>query len=135
MFCQSPSLLVVRFDLNPDGTAAITTIFSTIDTSGRVKPQSTTSRSVDSIEVNHFLRSVEYADFWSMPEIKNENSALPKYDAGSSRWVFEGVRDGGYHVVFRQGPEANRFTEMAQVLARDLAKLTGSAIPRAVPQH
>ena len=77
------------------------------------------------------MKPMEYAHFWSMPTTKRQTSTLPKYDAAPSQWVFKGARNGAYHMVIRKGPQPNRFNEMVQVLAKDLARLPDAATPRA----
>ncbi|HUJ31362.1 MAG TPA: hypothetical protein VLY23_08790 [Candidatus Acidoferrum sp.] len=46
-------------------------------------------------------------------------------------WLFEGIREGKYHVVYRHLPEPSSFTEMVHLLAKDLAKLDDSWVPKA----
>ncbi len=138
MFCQRPSLIVVRLDLKPDGSATITTTLATIDTSSRVKLGDRTHHTVGAKEVNQYLAFVEKSDFWSMASTKEPPSEkvpyiLPTYDAGLSQWVFEGVRHGAYHVVFREGPQPSRFTDMVRMLAKDLANLDDASVPLALP--
>jgi hypothetical protein len=45
-------------------------------------------------------------------------------------WLFEGVRDGSYHVVYRHSPDPGPFTQMVGFLAKNLAKVDDSWIPR-----
>ena len=94
-----------------------------------------TQRTATREEVDQFFRTIEKAGFWSMPTAEPENPnpdrRAIKLDAGN--WVFEGVRGGAYHVVFREGPEPSPFTEMVRFLAKDLAKVDESAVPRALP--
>jgi hypothetical protein len=135
MFCQYPTLLVVRLQLRPDGSGAVTTVLSTIEVSGQVTVGDKATRMVGVPEVKHFLTSIEWAHFWSMPSTKPPTSNLPRYDLYLSQWVVEGVRSGTYHAVFREGPEPNRFTDMVLILTKDLANLSGAAVPRPVPSQ
>jgi hypothetical protein len=135
MFCQYPGLLVVRLQLRPDGSGAVTTVLSTIDVSGQVTVGDKAARMVGAPQVKRFLASIEWAHFWSMPSTKPQTSNLPRYDAALSQWVVEGVRSGTYHAVFREGPEPNRFTDMVLILTKDLANLSGAAVPRPMPSR
>jgi hypothetical protein len=125
---QSGQMLAVRLSLNPDGSARI----FTREESGTPRVLHRTEKSVPAAGVNKFLQLVEKASFWSMPAIEPENSDARRkaYKMDASTWVFDGVRTGGYHVVFRQGPEPSPFTEMVHFLEKDLAKLDESVIPR-----
>lgn len=133
MFCQRPCLLVVRVDLKLDGSAAITTTLSAVDSAGVVKAGDRTNRTVSAKEVDRFLGSIERANFWTMPSNEQLDPSVLRFDLAASRWVFEGARGGAYHVVFRQGPELSAFTEMVRLLAKDMAKLDNPAVPHAFP--
>ena len=50
-----------------------------------------------------FLRSVERAKFWAMPDTKDD------LGVDGSRWVLEGVKDGRYHLVDRFTPTTGEF--------------------------
>lgn len=133
MDCGRPNLLVVRLNLNPDGSASVAIRSATLYLSGQPSATSKSQHEVTGAEVSHFSRLVEKASFWTMPTDEPENSnthiTLEKNDAG--HWVFEGVRAGAYHVVFREGPEISPFTNMVRFLAKDLAQLDETAIPQA----
>ena len=131
MYCQRPDILVIRLSLKPEWNAAITTTTATSDIHGKVTVKDRTERTTSARELDGFFRLVEKAAFWSMPSSQEDNSGLPKYDAALSQWVFEGARNGTYHVVFREGPEQSPFTDMVRFLAKDLAKLDGAAVPHA----
>lgn len=131
--CQTPNLLVLRISVKSNGTAAVSSILATLDASGKPTVGDRAQYAANAADVNHFLRCVEKAAFWSMPTSDRENSKTAKMDAAASRWVFEGASKGNYHVVFREGPEEGPFTEMGRFLAKDLAKLSDAAVPRASP--
>lgn len=133
MGCQRPNFLVVRFSLKPDASPVIATITSNVDVSGRPTLPDKTQKTVTASEAKQFLQMVQAADFWSMPSNEQRNPQTYRMDATASQWVFEGVHGGSYHVVFREGPRASPFTEMARFLAKDLAKLDDSAVPRPFP--
>jgi hypothetical protein len=132
LYCQKPNLLVVRLTLSPDGTVKITTTKATLPISGLPVIGDKTQLTAIGTEVDPFFRLIEKADFWSMPTNVEKNPKVAKMDAAASRWVFEGVRGGTYHVVFREGPEPGPFTNMVRFLAKNLAKLDDSAVPRAI---
>jgi hypothetical protein len=120
-------MLAVRLSLNPDGSARI---FAT-EESGTPRVVHRTQKSASVANVHKFLRRVEKADFWSMLPIEPDRPDAPRrvYKMDASIWVFEGVRNGNYHVVLRRAPESSAFTQMVDFLIEDLAKLDESAIP------
>jgi hypothetical protein len=128
---QTGRTLAVRLSLNPDGSARI----FTAEEFGTPRSLHRTENNVAPTDVNRLLQLVDRGRFWSMATIEPENRDLPRraYKTDASTWVFEGVRNAGYHVVLRRGPEPGRFTEMVRFLLRDLAKLDESAIPRTFP--
>jgi hypothetical protein len=135
MYCQRPDILVIRLSLKPEWNAAITTTTAASDIHGKVTVKDRKERTTSARELDGFFTLVEKAAFWSMPSSQQDNSGLPKYDAALSQWVFEGARNGTYHVVFREGPEPSPFTDMVCFLARDLAKLDEPTVPRPYGAH
>jgi hypothetical protein len=133
--CQSPNLLVLRISVRSDGNAAVSSTLATVDGSGKPTVGGRSERSASAADLNHFLRCVERAGFWSMPTTLQEKNKTANMDGAASRWVFEGATKGNYHVVFREGPQEGPVTEMARVLAKDLAKLDDAAVPRAIPSQ
>ena len=128
---QHGYVLAVRISVNPDGSAAITSV----EESGTPTVLHRTQPSVSSVDVKEFLRMVENSKFWSMPAMEEENPDPRRrvYKLDASACVFEGVRNGSYHVVFRQGPEPSPFTEMVSFLAKNLARLDKPTISHASP--
>lgn len=128
---QTGYVVVVRLSLNADGSA---TTISTVQP-GVPGVRHKTQNSVCDADVKKFVQMVENANFWSMPTIEQENPKAGRraYKMDASTWVFEGVRNGSYHVVSRRGPEQSPFTEMVRFLAKDLAKLDEPSVPRAYP--
>jgi hypothetical protein len=126
---QTGRMLAVRLSLNPDSSARI----SAAEESGTPRVLHRTKNSASAADVNKFLQLVEKAGFWSMSASEPENPDARRrvYKMDVSTWTFEGVHNGRYHVVFRSGPEQSPFTDMVHFLARDLAKLDESVIPRA----
>lgn len=129
---QTGRMLSVRLSLNADGTAKV----FTTEESGTPRKLSKTENGVAAADVRRFLNRVEKADFWSMPTLEAEESSPgPKpYKMDASPWVFEGVRNGHYHVVMRSSPESSVFTEMVGFLAKQIAKLDDSSVPHALPR-
>jgi hypothetical protein len=78
-----------------------------------------TVRDAPASDVKIFLQMVQRADFWSMRSIEKKDF----YVLDADTWVFEGVRNGSYHVVLRHGPITSSFTDMVRFLTRNLAKL------------
>jgi hypothetical protein len=125
---QHGYVLVVRILLNPDGGAEVIAI----EESGKPDALQRTQNRLSGADVKKFLQLVEKADFWTMPA-ENPDPRRKAYKFDASPWVFEGVRNGSYHVVRRLSPNSSPFTEMVRFLAKDLAKLDDSAIPHAYP--
>jgi hypothetical protein len=128
---QHARFIVVRLLQKKDGSIQITTI----EQSASPVVDRRAQYSASDIECQKFLNLVETTRFWSMPTVEqwgSKNGPRP-YQFDSSTWVFEGVRNGKYHVVIRDGPKPSPFTEMVRFLAKDLGKLDESVIPRALP--
>ena len=123
---QHGSLLAIRLSLNSDGGGAIT---STVQPPMPAVLQRT-QLNVSDADGKKFLQMVENSKFWSMPTQENPDPHRRMYKMDASWWVFEGVRNGSYHVVFRRGPETSAFAEMVSFLANDLTEFGESAIPR-----
>lgn len=121
--------LIVRISFEPDGTARIET---TVQSNAIGSPHKA-EISVSTDNAKGFLRMVDKSDFWEMPSLRpdNESEKGKVYKPDSDIWIFEGVRNGGYHVVFRRGPDSSPFTEMVEFLAKNLAGLDDTTIPHA----
>lgn len=137
---QSGRSLAVRLIVNPDGSGKIFLAdrFVARDASkGDSHVLRKAEVDVSTEDVNRLLMKIEKAEFWSMPSEEPETSDERKgiYMRDSDTYVFEGVRRGNYHVAVRRGPEGGPFEEMIAFLARDLAHLTGTAIPPHQPSH
>jgi len=127
MASQRWVVLAVRLSFNADGTASVTSIVE----SGPPAVLHRTQNSVSVEDAKKFMQMLEKAGFWAMPSMEQEKpSKGPKaYKLDASPRIFEGVRNGRYHVVPRLSPESSPFTEMVRFLTRDLAKLDESVIP------
>lgn len=132
--------LAVRMCVNPDGSAKIFVadwflVRYSLNESSRVIRTSQTTASETAVA--RFLETVEEANFWAMrpdtpvPTDSKGRPTLIVLDA--DRYVFEGVRNGNYHVVTRWWQDSPPFSEMVDSLVMDLARLRGSAIPRRQP--
>jgi hypothetical protein len=127
-------ILTIRLSLAPDGSARITTIKASIDRWTEFHKAELTA-SADATK--KFLKMVGDADFWSLPLVE----PLPPPGPGGRRpytmdgeiWLFEGARNGSYHVIYRHSPKVGRLTDMVQFLAKDLAKLNDGWIAEASP--
>jgi len=122
MGCRGPHLLVVRFSLDSNGNAAITTTIAALHLPGPPTVSEHAQRTATREEVDQFFQAIDKADFWSMPATEPQNPdpnrRVIKLDA--ARMVFEGARRGAYHVVFREGPEPSAFTDMVRFVAKVL---------------
>jgi len=128
------NFLVIRFSLNSDGTATVVKFLVpraanplTAGSPNRVE------ESVSAADTAKFLQLVDEAGFWAMPTVQPPSPTPPKYYVfDGAFWVFEGVRDGAYHVVYRLNPNASPFTEMVRFLGKDLAGLNEREVPRGI---
>lgn len=135
LYCNKINLLVIRLTMSSDGTGSITTTISTIGSSGVPIVSNRSQRIATQAETEQFSRSLEKSEFWSMPTNDLSRPTAYNMDAAASHWVFEGVRSGAYHVVFREGPEQSPFTEMVIFFAKNLSKLEDSLAPRVFPSQ
>jgi hypothetical protein len=115
-------VLVVRLSLNPDGSARVITV----DQSGKPPEVHRTERTAPAAEVKRFFELIEKANFWSTSTISHEKGQV--YDGVP--WIFEGLRDGKYHVVIRDNWPSSLSSELLRYLTIDLGKLDPSEIPR-----
>jgi hypothetical protein len=125
-------LLTIRLSINPDGSAQITTIEGGFQSTEFHKTQLTASAD----DTKKFLQMITTADFWTMPLAEPLPPPGPDgrrpYKMDGTIWLFEGVQAGNYHVVYRHSPGRGPFTRMVDFLARDLAKIDESWIPKAM---
>jgi hypothetical protein len=111
---RKPHVLAVRVSINSDGTARVVAV----EQSGTPPTLHRKERTATAGEVKKFLQLVDKADFWSMPAIEYRKG----FYTDSDTWVFEGVRNGTYHVVMRDGGQSRPFVDMVLFLVRDLLK-------------
>jgi hypothetical protein len=125
------SFRVIRFSLNSDGTATVVKFLlpRAINPSATVKPNKV-DVNVSAEDAAKFRALVDSSGFSAMPTVEPPNPTPPKYYVfDGAFWVFEGLRGGTYHVVYRVNPNAGPFTEMVHFLAKDLAGLNEREIP------
>lgn len=119
---RGSQLLVVRLSLNPDGSAKVVTV----DQSGKPPAVHRTERAASAADVKKFLELIEKTNFWS--------TSTKRQDGGYTRdgvpWIFEGLRDGKYHVVMRDEWPSSLSSELLRYLTIDLGKVDASGIPR-----
>src|SRR5277367_1228431 len=129
---QTGKFLAVRLSVNPDGSAEVTSI---VVRYGNPPVINRTQQYVSNADVNIFLELVDKSDFWSISDIEKANPDLHggSYTFDGDAWVFEGVRNGRYHVQLRRAPKSSRFTDLARFLAKDIANLDESVIPHPHP--
>jgi hypothetical protein len=118
---RKPQVLAVRVSVNSDGSARVVAV----EQSGTPPTVHRKDRSASAAEVKKFLQLVDNADFWSMPATESRKG----YYTDSDIWVFEGVRNGTYHVVARDGGQSRPFVDMVLFLVRDLVKHDESDVP------
>lgn len=122
---------VIRFSLHPDGTATVVTFLGPFpkDPTAKIKADKV-ERDASTKDAAEFLELVDDAGFWTMPTVKTPDLTPPKYyTLDGAMWVFEGARNGAYHVVYRGNPNASPFTDMVHFLGKNLAGLNDSEIP------
>jgi hypothetical protein len=118
---RKAEVLAVRISLSSDGGARVVAV----EQSGTPPILHRTEHSASAAQVKTFLQFVDKADFWSMRAIESGKG----YYTDSDTWIFEGVRNGTYHVVLRAGRQSRPFVDMVRFLAKELAKLDESDIP------
>lgn len=118
---QKWQFLAVRVSISSDGSARV----FAVELSGTPPILHRTEHSASAAEVKKFLQLVDKGDFWSMRAIESGKG----YYRDADVWVFEGVRNGTYHVVARAGVQSKPFVDMVLFLARELAKLDESDVP------
>lgn len=64
------------------------------------------------------LAAFQDADFWNLPVRLNGGKA----HADGAEWIFEGVRDGKYHVIERHSPNPSDPLRTAGLLALKLSR-------------
>ena len=119
---RGSQVLVVRLSLNSDGTARVVTV----DQSGNPAAVHRTERTAPAVDAKKFLELIEKANFWSTSTMRQDKG----YTRDGIPWIFEGLRDGKYHVVIRDDWPSSLSSELLRYLTIDLGKVDASGIPR-----
>ena len=118
--------IVVRLDVNADGSGQITRAVSSL---GKSTEFTRMNESVSAADVGKFLNLVEFDGFWSMSSSEEKKVGRDKvYVFDGSCWMVEGLRSGSFHYVFRRNPKPSSFTEVGRYLVKNLAKIDDSII-------
>jgi hypothetical protein len=112
--------VAIRLQVNPDGSGTLY-IKKTSGASGFFQKKHELivdeSRPLTAESVTRALETIQKADFWKM------GYPTPQGGADGAEWVFEGVKDGSYHVAHRWSPENGSMRELGMFFLFDLAKL------------
>lgn len=109
----------IRLEVEPDGTAALTT--KVLSGAGGYRPGvllEHSSRVLAKEQTHAFLARLEKAGFWKAPNPLNDQKGTD-----GSQWIIEGVKGGRYHVIDRWTPQNGIAHELGLMLAFDLAKM------------
>jgi hypothetical protein len=98
----------IRISIRPTGTASLTTIVTS--GKGGYEPGIISKNEVTEIssrQLKQFYYRLDEAGFWSMKTLDETNGGND-----GAEWIFEGVRDGKYHVVSRWAPESGTYRKL-----------------------
>jgi hypothetical protein len=111
--------VVVRLSIAPDGTGEVTGM---IGHSPRFPDVLTANRiaKISQAEIDEFLKLLEGSGFWSMPVFATIDPHHVMM--GESGWMFEGEKEGSYHVVCR-GTSSLGSLKKAVMFLVDVSKL------------
>jgi hypothetical protein len=114
----SPPLCVV-LTVAPDGSGNYVRKVSMKGNHDHGPLKETTEGTVEASQVEVFLKTLDREGFWTMDTTEPEEGQI----RDGSAWTVEAVRDGNYHVVFRNSPSAA--TPLARI-GRTLLRVTDS---------
>jgi hypothetical protein len=111
--------VVVRLSVGPDGTGEVV---SKISQSARAADVLAVHRTVNlsRTEVGDFYKLLADSGFWSMPV--HEQINIHHVLMGETGWIFEGKKEGSYHVVCR-GTSSLASLKKAVMFLVDVSKL------------
>jgi hypothetical protein len=112
----------VRLDVNPDGTGLVTTKISRGQ--GGYQPgrlMTNRTEKLDRERTSWMLDRIEELKFWTLATNPPPDSDGVGTDG--AQWIFEGVKDGAYHVVDRWSPDKGEVHSLGIMMLLDLAKL------------
>jgi hypothetical protein len=112
--------VAIRLQVNPDGSG-ILFIKTTSGESGFFQMKHELiidlSRPLTAENVILALAKIQESDFWNM------GYPPPQGGNDGAIWLFEGVKDGRYHVAHRWSPKSGPMRELGMFFLFDLAKL------------
>lgn len=112
--------VVVRVDLQADGSAKVTTKVSS--GAGGYEPGKlveNTSRPLTQQQTEKFLATIQRLQFRELPAHENPETA----GCDGAQWIIEGVRDGEYHVVDRWSPTKGAVHDLGLMFIFGLAQM------------
>jgi hypothetical protein len=119
--------IVIRLDVNAEGSGQITTVVST----GTESEVRRTQNGVSVAEVKKLRQLIAKVELWSLSSTEKTNDAGRNvYVTDGSYWMVEGANEGLFHYVYRQNPKPGAITEVACDLAKDLVKPEDSTISK-----
>lgn len=118
----------VRLDVNKDGTGLVTTKIA----SGQAwcDPGHLTDKrlKLTGEETDWFLDRIDELTFWNLPvlepkEIGPDGKEIRTVNLDGAEWVFEGVKDGRYHLTDRWSPKNGAGRSLGLMMLFDFARL------------
>src|SRR5271157_294442 len=113
--------VAIRLDLMTDGTGIPTTKVANGEAGFPYTVKHVVendSRPATRQETQAFLAQIKKVGFWSLPTHVNDQTGTD-----GSQWIFEGVKEGKYHVVDRWSPEKGPIRELGLNLVFDFAHM------------
>jgi hypothetical protein len=111
-----------RLDVKQDGTAVITTRIASGQ--GGYEPGRLTTNRTERIgreRTSWVLDRIAELNFWTLPTNPPPNPDVVGVDG--AQWIFEGVKDGTYHMVDRWSPDKGEVHSLGIMMLLDLANL------------
>jgi hypothetical protein len=112
----------VRLEVNSDGTSLLTTKISS-GQGGYEPGQLITNRThkLGRDQTTWVLDRIEEVKFWSVPTNPPPDPNVIGVDG--AQWIFEGLKEGTYHVVDRWSPDKGEIRTLGIMMLIDVAKL------------
>ena len=111
----------IRMVIQGDGQALVTTKIA--DGAGGYEPGrliSNTSRYLTKEQTSFFVERIAGSGFWDAPT-REVSPGVVNLDG--AEWIFEGVKDGKYHVLDRWSPKEGPMHDIGIMMLIDVAKL------------
>ena len=112
----------VRLEVQSDGSGLVTTKVGSGQ--GGYQPGkliTNRTRKLTREETSWVLNGIEEDKFWTLPTNPPRDASVVGLDG--AQWIFEGARDGKYHIVDRWSPEKGEVHALGIMMLIDLAKL------------